>query len=671
MYREHQGNKPEDMNGSIMNSNGKDSFPSTRFKTPPQDSFGKTSIEGILHMNSRGKGFLAVDWQDDRIEVYPENTFTALHGNSVKAVFDSTTHFWKVTEIIDRPKKKYVGVGIKGERNPDEILLAPDDRRVNIPFRIVEGKIRENEKAFVELLSWDDPENIPEVKVLERIGEKGNNNVEMRSIILERGFEDAFPEEVEKEAIKIKQDASNDFQNEIPKRKDFRGTLTFTIDPDSAKDFDDALSFKKLDEGKYEIGIHIADVSHFVRPSTALDQEAQKRGTSVYLVDRTIPMLPEILSNDLCSLNPEEEKLAFGAIFVVNEHGEVSNRWFGKTIIRSNKRFTYENAQASIDNGGDYCEELRILNSIAKFLLKERFKKGAISFDSDEVKFVLDENGKPIRVFRKERLDTHKLVEEFMLLANRETATFVNTLDHGNTPLFVYRIHDVPDEEKMTSLAVFLRAIGYDLDIGKDGVDGKDINALFAKIEGKAEEGIIKVAAIRSMAKAIYSTQNIGHFGLAFKYYTHFTSPIRRYPDVLVHRLLLEYLEGRRIPSGQFAFYEKMAAKNTESEIRATDAERESIRLKQVEFMQERIGIELTGTISGVTEWGLYIEETETKAEGMVHVRNLGDDFYSLDQKNYCLVGERSKKKFSLGDAVRFKIIGADPERKTLDYALL
>jgi len=635
---------------------------------------------GILSVNSRGAGFVTVDELEHDIEIPEGSLGVAFHRDVVRVSTRGQTGLprrgekkgrlqGRVLEITTRTKTRFVGtVGTYGNKR----VIIADDKRIHVPFE-APSLPASSTKVFFELANWTDSQRLPEALIIRVLGQKGDNDVEMESIVLERGFNATFDPEVVAEAESIRENAPENFKNEIPNRRDFRNTPTFTIDPADAKDFDDALSFKKLSNGNFELGVHIADVAHFVRPGSLLDRESQKRGVSIYLVDRTIPMLPEALSADLCSLKPNEDKLTFSAVFEMTGEGEVKNRWFGRSIIHSVRRFTYEEAQEVIESGvGDFSKELPFLNTVAKKILAERFRNGAISFEQDEVKFELDEKGRPMRVFRKQRKDAHKLIEEYMLLANREVATYVEHL-HKNkktTPLFVYRIHDFPNPEKITELGIFLKAVGYELKMAAGKTSARDINALFKQIEGEAEEGMIKTAAIRSMAKAIYSTKNIGHFGLGFEYYTHFTSPIRRYADVLVHRLLHEYLSGRSVSTQEFAFYENMSTRVTENEIRATEAERDSIKLKQVEYMSERIGKTFEGIISGVTEWGLYVEDKETKCEGMVKVRDLGDDYYTLDKKNYCLTGERTKKKYSLGDSMRFKVVGADTERKTLDYAL-
>lgn len=632
------------------------------------------SYEGIISVTSKGVGYVSSSELKEDIEVSPENTGFAFHKDtvlvSVSKGRERNRLQGKVLKVLKRFRNRFVGVAVEDK---GKIVLLPDDKRIHVVFS-PDKKISSNEKVFFELGRWDSRNTPPEARVIRTLGKKGNNDVEMESIVLERGFDATFEVPVVEEAEAIRKNSEKIFIEEIPKRRDFRKILTFTIDPEDAKDFDDALSFQKLPNGNFEIGVHIADVSAYLKPKTTLDTEAQKRGVSIYLVDRTIPMLPEVLSNDLCSLKPDEDKLTFSAVFEINGNAEVIKRWFGRTVIRSAKRFSYEDAQKELETKtGTFPKELLTLNTLAKKLTEQRFKDGAISFEQDEVKFELDSEGHPIRVFRKQRKDAHKLIEEFMLLANREVASYVSKLHRGKKiePLFVYRIHDFPNQERITELGIFLKAVGYELKVNRGQVSAKDLNALFKQIEGEAEEGIIKTAAVRSMAKAIYSTKNIGHFGLGFEYYTHFTSPIRRYADVLVHRLLQEYLLGKTVSREEFGFYEKMSAQVTECEIRAAEAERDSIKLKQVEYMGQRVGQTFDGVVSGITEWGMYVEEKETKCEGMVKIRDLGNDYFILDKKNYCLIGEKTKKKFSLGDSVRFKVISADIERKTLDYALV
>lgn len=636
------------------------------------------SLVGIIHLTSKAVGYVTTEkYPDDDIEIAPENLATALNGDTVEVggIYKNPKgrKAGRIVGILKRAKSRFVGTL---EKSKGGFFLLPDDKKMYADIFVPDKAGAENGlKALVEITNWPEKSKNPEGEILEIIGRKGDNDTEMHSIVMERGFRIGFSPEVEHDAEAVKGREMPISQAEISKRKDFRNTLTFTIDPADAKDFDDAISFKNLGNGKYEIGVHIADVSHYVQEGSKLDQEAIKRGFSIYLVDRTIPMLPEILSNDLCSLNANEDKLAFGAVFTIDNNAKIIDRWFGKTIVNSDKRFTYEEAQETIDGKKTaYREELLTLNRLAKIMREEKFRKGAIDFEQDEVKFELDATGKPIRIYKKQRLDAHKLVEEFMLLANKEVAELIYRAqeNHKTDGAFLYRIHDVPDREKIADLQVFLRAMGYELPIGKGGtVSAKDLQAILKQSAGEAEEAMIRGAAVRSMAKAIYSTKNIGHFGLAFEYYAHFTSPIRRYADLMVHRVLFANLNHTPLAKETWTRFEKIAETITEQEINIAGAERDSIKYKQVEYMQNQIGKEFNGVISGVTEWGIYVEEVNTRAEGMIKIRDIGDDFYNLDEKNYALVGEKTKKKFALGDKVKFKIVGADLERKTLDFQLV
>lgn len=640
-------------------------------------------MQGIISVNSRGTGFVADESkkEDEDIEVPPESLHCALHKDEVEIRLTGKRslrdrRLAEVVKIVKRARERFVGV-LKKDPASQSFYVKPDDWRCYVDFWIDSSRLngaKEDDKVLIQLFPWTDSKERPLAEIVEVIGTAGEHDTEMRALALARGFSSSFPPNVEREARAMKEDEKRIFSEEIPKRKDFRSTLTFTIDPADAKDFDDALSFKKLPKGHYEVGVHIADVSFFVRENTALNTEARERGFSVYLVDRTIPMLPEALSNDLCSLNPNEDKFAFSAVFEINEKAEVLSRWFGRTVIRSDKRFTYEEAQEVVDaKTGPLSEELLTLNRLAKIMQEKNRAAGAIDFAQDEVKFELDKNGWPIRAYKKPHLATHKLVEEWMLLANREVAEFLSHAREkqmDKAPV-LYRIHDLPDSDKITELALFVRALGHHFPMTGKSVTGKDLQQLFKKIEGSAEEALIKTTALRSMSKAVYSTKNIGHFGLAMPFYTHFTSPIRRYADLLVHRMLAGHLHGEKMDEQEWSAYEQLAAHITEREIGAAEAERESVKIKKVEYMSERVGQEFEGVISGVTEWGVYIEENDTKAEGMAALRNFGDDFYSLDEKHYCIVGARSKKKYSLGDKVRFKIIGADTERRTLDVQIV
>jgi len=635
------------------------------------------AIEGTIKTNSRGIGyFRAPEFKED-LEIEPYFLKTAFDGDTVSVIphpkQKNKRLQGEVVKIIKRARNRFVGTLTKNE---SYYFLKTDNKKVYRDIIIPKEKTldaKSNQKILVKITSWGDAKKNPEGEVVKIIGEKGTNEAEIQSIVLDKGLDTDFPKEIEKEAELVAQNARQKFNEEISSRKDFRNVLTFTIDPEDAKDFDDAISYQKLPDG-VEVGVHIADVSYYVEEKSLLDREARNRGFSIYLVDRTIPMLPEVLSNDLCSLRPDEDRLVFSAVFKLDKNNNITSHWFGKSVIRSRKRFSYETAQKILDanpptGGGEFFHELTFLNNFSKQLRKKRFEKGAIDFDSEEIRFELDETGKPIKVFKKARLDTHKLIEELMLMANREVAEFVYERNKKN-PGFIFRTHDLPNREKIKELSVFLRALGYNLSLDERGdVSSKDLNALFAQIEGKAEESLIKTAAVRSMAKAVYSTKNIGHFGLAFRYYTHFTSPIRRYSDLLVHRFLEKSLN-KKVGSEDFSRSQKIAMDLSEKEVKIAEAERDSIKYKQVEFMLPRIGETFDGIISGITEWGMYVEEIETKAEGMIKLRDLDGDFYELNEKQYSLVGQKTKKKFRLGDRVRVKLANVDLDRKQIDYRL-
>lgn len=683
------------------------------------------TFTGIVSTTTKGVGFvdvpkvgkLSIRKKIDRDEsIHIESVFlnTALNGDTVEVVVQEKRIAGRlekegqVIKVISRARENFVGT-VKFVDGKYEVV--PDDRKMYTNF-ILDKKdhklVKEDQKVYIKMIPWLNPvlEVKPQGKLIRVLGQRGNNDVEMESIVLESGFEIGFPEAVEKEVKEIEKKEKVINQEEIAKRRDLRGTLTFTIDPYDAKDFDDAISFKKLTEDEiknshlhgigpfYEIGVHIADVSHYVKEGSALDKEAVKRGCSIYLVDRTIPMLPETLSNDLCSLNPGKDKYSFSAIFVIDDKARIHSRWFGKTVMNSNHRFTYETAQAVIDGdqnlvtkysnglqtpdsvkaGMKYRDVLITLNRLAKILQKEKFSKGAIEFETEEIKFRLDKDGKPIGVDLKQRLDTHKLVEEYMLLANKEVAKYIfdSIKKKGNRDTgAIYRIHDVPDKEKMMNLSVFVKALGYDLKTKDGEVTAKDFNNLLDQIENTPHESLIRTAAIRSMQKAVYSTKNIGHFGLAFDFYTHFTSPIRRYPDLLVHRVLQKHLKNEPFSDRDIVAFQKIAESSTDREIDAADAERASKKLKQVEYMSTRIGQIFKGTISGITKWGIYVEEKETKSEGMIGFRNLGNDFYVFDPKTYSVSGEKTGQKFTLGDTITFKVISVDLEKRTLDYGVV
>lgn len=646
-------------------------YPRKRAKKP-----SISAVQGTISVTGKGVGYVEHESFDEDIEIPAGSLNTALDGDEVSvALFPRVRgerQQGEVQEVISRARTDFVGVVVKDESGCSVI---PDSRKmyVDIALRDKEAEtLQSGEKVLVRIIVWKDPKRNPLGTVLKVLGKKGEHEVEMQAIVLEKGFVIGFPREVEEEARELKKNAEIQ-DGEVATRKDMRSITTFTIDPADAKDFDDALSVRKRD-GNFEIGVHIADVSHYVRPGMKLDKEAADRGTSVYLVDRTVPMLPEALSNELCSLNPNEDKRAFSAVFVLSHEGTVLDRWFGKTLITSNRRFSYEDAQQVLNDGaGDFHQELAMLDALAKKIKARRHKDGAIEFEEDEVRFELDERGAPVGVHRKERLDTHRLVEEFMLLANREVAECISRMEkhEKRRKPFIYRVHDVPNPEKIEGLGLFLKAIGYELKIENGRVSSQDLNALFRRMEGEAAEGLVKTAAIRAMAKAIYTTANIGHFGLAFEYYTHFTSPIRRYPDIMAHRLLEYYLGGNKAPDKELERYHALATSSSRREVEATEAERASIKYKQVEYMQKQVGKTFDALISGVTQWGVYVEECETKAEGMIRMRDLTDDFYELDEKKYALIGTRTKKKIALGDRVRVKLTRADLDARTLDFVLV
>ena len=627
----------------------------------------REELTGIVdHVSSR---FAYVRLGADKEDVFVKSRdmASAVDGDTVKLEILPTRHGdhpeGKITEVIKRNRTRYVG---KIELSKNFAFVVPDYRKMHQDFFVYPENInnaRNGDKVIIEVTSWAEHDRKPEAKVVDVLGKAGENEAEIHSIMAEFGLPFKFPEHVERESEAIDEGIT---KKEIKKRKDFRDITTFTIDPLDAKDFDDALSFRKLDNGNYEIGVHIADVTHYVDLKSELEKEAYDRATSVYLVDRTIPMLPERLSNGLCSLRPNEDKLTFSAVFEMDDKAKIKSEWFGRTIIHSDRRFTYEEAQEVLESGkGDYAHELITLNTLAKKLRKERFNKGAVNFETTEVKFKLDEKGKPLAVIPKVRKDAHKLIEEFMLLANKQVATFVYNYKKGKEKnTFVYRIHDFPDPDKVKDFSVFAKQFGHKMNVEEQSIS-RSLNDLMEKIEGKPEQNILEQLAIRTMAKAKYSTETKGHFGLAFEHYAHFTSPIRRYPDMMVHRLLQHYLDdGKPVSKEDF---EQKSLHSSEREKRAADAERASIKYKQVEFMASAENKVYEGLISGVTEWGLYVEIIETKCEGMIRLADLTDDFYEFDEKKYRIVGRKRKKIYTLGDRVKVRVKKTDIDKRLID----
>ncbi|HOF16504.1 MAG TPA: ribonuclease R [Bacteroidales bacterium] len=627
-------------------------------------------ITGRINMKQTGKAYLTVENSKmEDVFIAANNTAHALNGDLVKVHLFPARRAkrpeGRVIEIIKRHKIHFVGT-IKTSKNisffvPDDVSMPID---VLIPNEALHNA-KDGQKVVVKLNEWHENARNPFGEVVQVLGYPGDNEVEMLSILIDQTFYNQFSEEVEKEAALIPTQID---ENEILRRRDFRDRFTMTIDPADAKDFDDAISFKELDDKTYEVGIHIADVSFYVKPNTHIDNEAYKRATSVYLVDRTIPMLPEKLSNGICSLSPNEDKLCFSAVFVMDIEGRIQKQWIGKSIINSNRRFNYEEVQTIIENRkGEYATEILTLDTIAKALRKQRFEKGSINFHSEEVKFVLDEKAKPIGVYTKEDNDANHLIEDFMLLANRKVAELIGKVTaKEKAKAFIYRVHDQPLEEKINKFNEFIQRLGYSLQLTSRKHLADSINELFIAIQGKGEQKLIEQLAIRTMQRAIYSTNNIGHYGLAFKHYTHFTSPIRRYPDLMVHRLLERYMDGK--PSVNKEELSLKCKHATEMEQRATDAERNSIKYKQAEYLSDKIGETFNGLISGVSKWGIWVELKESKCEGMVSVKTLTDDFYYLDEDNYRYIGQQTGKILRLGDDVNVKVRKVDIAKKQIDF---
>jgi ribonuclease R len=656
----------------------KDEYIEEQHRGKYQLSQRKAYITGKVDLARNGYGFIISDEYPEDIFVSMRNLNHALHGDMVKVYLFAKSRKSRpegeVVEILKRSKETFVGII---EISKNFAFLVPDGKQSNsdifIPLRSLNGA-KNGDKAVVKITEWPSGNKNPIGEVTDVLGKPGENNTEMHAILAEFELPNKFSAKVEAaaEALEDKIPA-----REYKIRRDYRNITTFTIDPADAKDFDDALSFRKLENGNWEVGVHIADVTYYIKPGDILEEEASSRATSIYLVDRVVPMLPERLSNGICSLRPNEEKLCYSAVFEMNDNAEILSQWFGRTVICSDRRFSYEEAQKVIDTGeGDLKDEILTLNKLAKKLRSERFKKGSISFERDEVKFDIDENGKPLRVFYKVMGESNQLIEEFMLLANKKVAEYCSGIIKTDCPprkgtgkTMVYRIHDQPNQEKLNSFASFITKFGYKLNTTSTKKISDSLNNLLETVKGKNEQNLIETLALRSMAKAEYSTVNIGHYGLSFKHYSHFTSPIRRYPDMMAHRLLTYYLEGGKTPVANEL--EDQCKHSSDMEKKSVEAERASIKYKQVEFMSDKIGQEFDGVISGVAEFGFFVELIETKCEGLVPMRDLIDDFYEFDEENYCIIGKRRKKKFQLGDIVKVEVARANLLKKQLDFRLL
>lgn len=640
-----------------------------KYKSPQRSNV----TTGVFVRRSNGKNSVITDTDGENIFVAERNSMHALNGDKVKVNIAAHRRGAEpeaeVLEIIEKADQVFIGT-LQVEKSFGYLLT--DSKYLATDIFIPKAKLKggaTGDKAIARITNWPEDMKNPQGEIVDILGKAGENNAEIHAILAEYGLPYHYPESVERAAAKIDAGITPEV---IASRLDMRDVTTFTIDPKDAKDFDDALSIRRLDNGNYEVGVHIADVTHYVTPDTIIDREAQKRATSVYLVDRVVPMLPEHLSNGICSLRPDEEKLTFSCIFEMDENTNIFNRHIARTVTKSNRRFTYEEAQEIIETGkGDYATEILMLDSMAKILRRQRYENGAVEFDRHEVRFDIDETGHPIGVYFIVSKDANKLIEEFMLLANRTVAqTIGNPADHKKPKAFVYRVHDQPDPGKLSDLAALSRTFGYKVKAQGTPKDiNRSINRMLCDVKGKGEENLLSTLAIRSMAKAVYTTSNIGHYGLGFEYYTHFTSPIRRYPDMMVHRLLDRYLNGGR--SVNLNKLEELCKHSSDMEQLAANAERSSIKYKQVEYLGDHLGEIYDGVISGVTEWGLYVELDDNKCEGLVPVRDLADDYYDFDERNYCLVGRRSNIRYRLGDKIRVQIARANLERKQLDFALV
>ena len=620
-------------------------------------------IEGKITITSSGVGYVSSSDLEKDVKVEAKFLNTALNGDRVLlSLFPEKKgedqRSGEVLDVLERKKTRFVGVIDK--KGDNYSFLLPDDKKMytDIFLPNVGRDVKNGHKAMVEIVKWKNPKKSPEGRLVKVLGRKGSEDVEREAMVLESGLEVEFPKEVMKQAKKLEKKAPGMKRQAKSDRRDMTNVKTFTIDPETAKDFDDALSIKKISEDRFEIGIHIADVSFYVKEGTPIDKEAKKRGFSIYMVGETVPMLPEVLSNDLCSLNPEQEKLAFSAVFEMNKKGEVLNQWVGETVIRSDKRYTYKEAMSEIEKGD---QDLNLLNNIAKRLKKERVEKGSLKFNTDEVVFDLNDDGLPINIRLKETLDTHSLIEEFMLLANKRVAK-----KYGGSP-FIFRIHEEPDTKTIQELKGFLSGLGHDVTLSDD-INSQKINEIIDEVEDEEVEFLVNNIILRSMTKAYYSTKNVGHFGLAFDKYTHFTSPIRRYADLTIHRIIKKKIKGRRLRPK--VDYENICALTSENELKALDAERESIAYKKCQYMMDKEGEKRKAIISGITEWGIYVRDMDSHAEGMISLRSLDDDYYVLDKENYRLIGKRTKNSFALGDKLNVVVDRVDLEERIIDFVV-